>query len=68
MCQVTAYRMAIGSLSPFEYFGIPISFTLGWLFSDSVGDLSRHNLHHPRRFGHHLSRTAEQTAGMVQAS
>ena len=33
MCLVTAYRMADpSSLSPFEYFGIPISFTLGWLF------------------------------------
>ena len=33
MCLVTAYRMADPSaLSPFEYFGIPISFTLGWLF------------------------------------
>ena len=33
MCLVTAYRMVDpSSLSPFEYFGIPISFTLGWLF------------------------------------
>ncbi len=33
MCLVIAYRMADpSSLSPFEYFGIPISFTLGWLF------------------------------------
>ena len=33
MCLVIAYRMSDpSSLSPFEYFGIPISFTLGWLF------------------------------------
>ena len=33
MCLVIAYRMADpSSLSPFEYFGIPFSFTLGWLF------------------------------------
>ena len=30
---ITAYRMAEpSSLSPFEYFGIPFSFILGWLF------------------------------------
>jgi len=30
---ITSYRMADpSSLSPFEYFGIPFSFTLGWLF------------------------------------
>ena len=30
---VIAYRIADpGSVSPFEYFGIPISFCLGWLF------------------------------------
>ena len=30
---ITAYRMAEpGSLSPFEYFGIPFSFLLGWWF------------------------------------
>lgn len=30
---ITAYRMADpGSLSPFEYFGIPFSFMLGWIF------------------------------------
>lgn len=34
---VTAYRMADpSSLSPFEYFGIPFSFTLGWLFFDET--------------------------------
>ena len=33
MCLVIAYRLADpGSVSPFEYFGIPISFGLGWLF------------------------------------
>ena len=33
MCLVIAYRLADpGSVSPFEYFGIPISFCLGWLF------------------------------------
>ena len=32
-CLVSAYRMADpGSLSPFEYFGIPFSFFLGWYF------------------------------------
>ncbi|MBX2883971.1 MAG: DMT family transporter [Granulosicoccus sp.] len=30
---ITAYRMADpSSLSPFEYFGIPFSFALGWIF------------------------------------
>lgn len=34
---ITAYRMADpSSLSPFEYFGIPFSFTLGWLFFDET--------------------------------
>lgn len=33
MLLITAYRMAEPSLlSPFEYFGIPFSFTLGWIF------------------------------------
>lgn len=33
LCLITAYRMADpSSLSPFEYFGIPFSFFLGWLF------------------------------------
>ena len=33
MCIVIAYRLADpSSVSPFEYFGIPISFCLGWLF------------------------------------
>ena len=33
MCLVTAYRLVDpSSISPFEYFGIPISFALGWLF------------------------------------
>lgn len=32
-CIITAYRLADpSSLSPFEYFGIPFSFTLGWIF------------------------------------
>ena len=32
-CIVTAYRLAEpSSLSPFEYFGIPFSFCLGWIF------------------------------------
>ncbi|MDB2324487.1 DMT family transporter [Alphaproteobacteria bacterium] len=32
MCLVTAYRLTDpASISPFEYFGIPISFTLGWV-------------------------------------
>jgi len=32
-CLITAYRMAEpSSLSPFEYFGIPFSFMLGWVF------------------------------------
>ena len=30
---ISAYRMADpSSLSPFEYFGIPFSFMLGWVF------------------------------------
>ena len=30
---ISAYRMADpSSLSPFEYFGIPFSFLLGWVF------------------------------------
>jgi drug/metabolite transporter (DMT)-like permease len=34
---ITAYRMADpSSLSPFEYFGIPFSFTLGWMFFDET--------------------------------
>jgi len=33
LCLITAYRMADpSSLSPFEYFGIPFSFFLGWMF------------------------------------
>jgi len=33
LCLIKAYRMAEpSSLSPFEYFGIPISFFLGWYF------------------------------------
>ena len=33
LCLVSAYRMtAPGNLSPFEYFGIPFSFALGWVF------------------------------------
>ena len=32
-CLITAYRLAEpSSLSPFEYFGIPFSFVLGWIF------------------------------------
>lgn len=32
-CWTSAYRMAEpGSLSPFQYFGIPFSFCLGWIF------------------------------------
>jgi drug/metabolite transporter (DMT)-like permease len=32
-CLISAYRMAKpSSLSPFEYFGIPFSFFLGWIF------------------------------------
>ncbi len=34
---ITAYRMADpSSLSPFEYFGIPFSFLLGWWFFDEA--------------------------------
>lgn len=33
MCLVSAYRLADpSSISPFEYFGIPISFAMGWVF------------------------------------
>ncbi|MEE2715791.1 MAG: DMT family transporter [SAR324 cluster bacterium] len=32
-CLISAYRMtAPSNLSPFEYFGIPIAFTIGWFF------------------------------------
>jgi len=32
-CLISAYRLADpSSLSPFEYFGIPFSFCLGWIF------------------------------------
>lgn len=32
-CLISAYRLAEpSSLSPFEYFGIPFSFVLGWIF------------------------------------
>ncbi len=37
LCLITAYRMADpSSLSPFEYFGIPFSFVLGWVFFDEA--------------------------------
>ena len=33
LCLIYAYRLAPpSSLSPFEYFGIPFAFVLGWLF------------------------------------
>ena len=34
---ISAYRLTRpGNLSPFEYFGIPFSFTLGWIFFDEA--------------------------------
>lgn len=37
LCLITSYRMADpSSLSPFEYFGIPFSFLLGWVFFDET--------------------------------
>ena len=34
---IHAYRLTNpGNLSPFEYFGIPFSFVLGWLFFDET--------------------------------
>lgn len=34
-CMITAYRLAKpGKLSPFEYFGIPFAFILGWFLFD----------------------------------
>ena len=37
LAMVHAYRLtAPANLSPFEYFGIPFSFTLGWLFFDET--------------------------------
>ena len=34
---IAAYRLARpASLSPFEYFGIPFAFILGWLFFDEA--------------------------------
>ena len=36
-CLIHAYRLTKpGNLSPFEYFGIPFSFILGWLFFDEA--------------------------------
>lgn len=36
-CMITAYRLAKPSkLSPFEYFGIPFAFILGWLLFDET--------------------------------
>lgn len=36
-CLITAYRMAEpSSLSPFEYFGIPFSFVIGWMFFEEA--------------------------------
>ena len=33
----SAYRLTVpGNLSPFEYFGIPFSFMLGWIFFDET--------------------------------
>ncbi len=37
LLMITAYRLTEpSSLSPFEYFGIPFSFVLGWLFFDEA--------------------------------
>ena len=37
LCLINAYRLARpASLSPFEYFGIPFAFILGWLFFDEA--------------------------------
>ncbi|MFV2031867.1 MAG: DMT family transporter [Gammaproteobacteria bacterium] len=37
LCLITAYRLTRpGSLSPFEFFGIPFSFALGWIFFDET--------------------------------
>jgi len=36
-CLIHAYRLTQpGNLSPFEYFGIPFSFILGWMFFDEA--------------------------------
>jgi len=37
LCLITAYRMTQPSnIAPFEYFGIPFSFVLGWYFFDET--------------------------------
>ncbi|MCP4186849.1 MAG: DMT family transporter [Gammaproteobacteria bacterium] len=37
LCLIHAYRLTQpGNLSPFEYFGIPFSFILGWLFFEEA--------------------------------
>lgn len=37
LCLISAYRLAKPSdLSPFEYFGIPFAFALGWIFFDEA--------------------------------
>ena len=37
LSMITAYRLTKpGNLSPFEYFGIPFSFVLGWFFFDEA--------------------------------
>ena len=37
LSMITAYRLTKpGNLSPFEYFGIPFSFVLGWMFFDEM--------------------------------
>ncbi len=37
LLMISAYRLTRpGSLSPFEYFGIPFSFVLGWVFFDEA--------------------------------
>jgi drug/metabolite transporter (DMT)-like permease len=37
LLMISAYRATqLSNLSPFEYFGIPFSFVLGWLFFDEA--------------------------------
>ncbi len=37
LCLISAYRLAKpASLSPYEYFGIPFAFVLGWIFFDEA--------------------------------
>ena len=60
LCIVISYRLATpSSVSVFEYFGIPISFILGWLFfreSTFLNSVSRRPTYHWCRTVNYLQR------------